>query len=102
MMDIRKILDINPDTKIDIRKPDHGPCCCCQTCGYDHDYCKCWENRAVEVAEYVEQLQAESQQLKEILAEWVLYINADEEIQPPILKTSQALAAQPQKGQENE
>ena len=26
------------------RKPEHGPCCTCQTCGFCHDDCECENN----------------------------------------------------------
>lgn len=27
------------------RKPTHGTCCTCQTCGFDYDSCECGNNR---------------------------------------------------------
>ena len=86
-MNIRKVLDIAEDEKIIVRKPDHGPCCCCQTCGYDHDYCRCWENRAVEVAEYVEQ---QAEQIAELVEEG----NYLREEQAHLLNENQRLKAQ--------
>lgn len=36
--------------RINKRKPDHGPCCTCQTCGFstDDDDCRCEKNAIVE------------------------------------------------------
>lgn len=27
-----------------LKKPTHGACCTCQTCGFDNDSCECYEN----------------------------------------------------------
>jgi hypothetical protein len=29
---------------IDYKQPGHGPCCTCQTCGYNYDDCVCQHN----------------------------------------------------------
>ena len=29
------------------RKPSHGPCCTCQTCGQSHDECVCEHNELI-------------------------------------------------------
>ena len=50
-------------------------------CGSAELYC-----RAV-----VEQLQAENKKLKSLLGWWIEYINCDEEIEPPIKETREAL-----------
>jgi len=62
---IRSFLEVSKDQKICKRKPTHGPCCTCQDCGYDLDACWCWDNKKLEVCEYVEKLQAENATLKE-------------------------------------
>lgn len=36
------------ESLIDKRKPTHGPCCTCQTCGYDFDTCACDFNHRIE------------------------------------------------------
>jgi hypothetical protein len=38
--------------------PHHGACCCCQSCGYDYDDCKCQDNALVEIVEHVETMEA--------------------------------------------
>jgi hypothetical protein len=30
------------------RKPTHGNCCTCQTCGYHYDYCVCDHNNTID------------------------------------------------------
>ena len=49
------------------QRPDHGPCCCCQTCGYDHDDCQCKLNSEIEAVLYAEKLEAENERL---LGKW--------------------------------
>ena len=39
------------------RKPNHGTCCTCQTCGWDHDDCQCgyhedWQQGGPLIEEY--------------------------------------------------
>lgn len=42
------------------KKPDHGPCCTCQTCGWFNDDCKCqYTNDECEIEEVVDRLQRE-------------------------------------------
>ncbi len=64
-MDIRKHFGISRDQKIKKIKPGHGNCCTCQTCGFFHDDCVCWENDRIEVAEYVEKLQSDLKAARE-------------------------------------
>ena len=35
---------INNPEQMPIKKPTHGSCCTCQTCGYYHDECICEDN----------------------------------------------------------
>ena len=59
MFDIRKELGIGQDQRVDTRRPTHGSCCTCQTCGYGHDECMCQDNALVRVAEMYEAMQSE-------------------------------------------
>ena len=49
-----------------------------------------------------ESKKADIRNLKDLLQYWLGYIDSDEEIEPPITETREALAAPPQKGQDNE
>jgi hypothetical protein len=40
------------------KTPHHGACCCCQSCGYNYDDCRCQNNALVEIAEHVESIEA--------------------------------------------
>ena len=44
-------------------------------------------------------LKADIRNLKDLLQYWLDYIDSDEEIEPPITETREALAAQPQEGE---
>lgn len=35
--------------KMPFRKPTHGPCCTCQTCGWDFDNCQCGYGKCIEM-----------------------------------------------------
>ena len=68
-MDYRKRLGISKGEKVEKTKPGHGPCCTCQTCGFYHADCKCYDNTLIEICEYIDQLQAKNKQLREVLGE---------------------------------
>lgn len=42
--DIESGVAIGIDHKLPPEKPSHGPCCTCQQCGRDYDYCVCGHN----------------------------------------------------------
>lgn len=41
--------------KIPHKKPGHGPCCTCQSCGYSHDECCCVHNDCLQDLERIAQ-----------------------------------------------
>ena len=50
--------ELGLNEKIMIRKPTHGSCCTCQTCGYDYDDCYCESNAKIKAYGYIKQLEA--------------------------------------------
>lgn len=52
-----------------IRTPTHGNCCTCQSCGLDHDSCRCdLDDVADELTTVKAQLTAREVQVKELMA----------------------------------
>ena len=55
-MDIDKLEDRELDAKVaelmgmPFRKPGHGTCCTCQTCGWDYDNCQCYYSTDIAAA----------------------------------------------------
>ena len=66
-MNIRQKFGLSSTEKVKKTKPTHGICCTCQQCGFSYDDCMCEWNNKIEVADYVEKLQAENERLKKLV-----------------------------------
>jgi len=71
---IRRVYGIT-NAKVDKKTPEHGNCCTCQRCGYDHDDCKCLGNDLIELCDRLDAVTAELATVKELHKNEIFKLN---------------------------
>ena len=72
--EIRRVYGIT-NAKVDKKTPEHGNCCTCQRCGYDHDECKCLGNDLIELCDRLDAVTAELATVKELHKNEIFKLN---------------------------